>query len=156
MELEALMVAFAREIGFEGIRPDEDGVYNLMADDIYVHFAPTGDNLHFILWAEICDEPEGANVRLWRILMQAMFEDRAINGGTFSIAEGSVFLHQREALAVTDFERFKTVLESFLNRVESWRDQITRFDSIHTELNAAEDAARLEQRQFGLGDFIKV
>lgn len=151
-----MMAAFAQEVELEGLRPDSNGVFCFKVDNMHIWFALTDDKLYFVMWSEVCDVPEAADGRLWRVLMQAMFEDRAINGDCFSIEDDSIFMHRREALAAIDLDRFQTVLGGFVNRLETWRNLIARFDSIEPELKSSEEAARQVQRQFRTDGYIKV
>lgn len=134
-KLTELMTEFAEKFGVEGLVAGLDGVYRLDADDMSLAIADAEDGMRFAIWAEVCPVPSEGREWLYGTLLQAMFMGRKTSGAYFSINDETIYLHQVETLSDMGLERFKDILEMFINTYLSWRSAIANFDSVLPDLN---------------------
>lgn len=156
VELADLMAEFADKFGVDGLAADQDDVYRLDADGMPLAIAGAEDGRHFVIWAEMCPVPSEGREWLYGLLLQAMFMGRQTSGACFSVNGGTVYLHQVESLADMDFERFKALLEKFVNTYSTWSSAVANFNSALPDLTRKARERQLESRQFEASGFIRV
>ena len=156
MKLAELMAEFAEKFGIDGLVPDGEDVYHLDADGMAFAFADAEDGAHFVIWAEVCPVPPEGRERLYDILMQSMFMGQQTSGAYFSVHDGTIYLHQIEALADMNLERFEVLLEKFISTYETWHASITDFNSVLPELTQKVQEQELESRSFEAMGFVRV
>lgn len=150
------MSEFAEKFGVDGLSPDGEGVYHLDADGMAFALADAEDRVHFAIWAEVCPVPAEERERLYDILMQAMYMGQQTSGACFSVNDSTVYLHQIEALADMNLERFKVFLEKFINTYATWHAAVADFNSVLPDLAQKAHEQALESRSFEARGFIRV
>lgn len=158
MEFEQLMGALGREIGLEGFEPDEDGVFTLDVDGMEVSFAGIPEAGRFVVWADVGEPPEEGRERLYRALLDAMYMGQATGGATFAFAPDSDMLQlfRVESEASADLQSLMSLVEGFVNLLEEWRALLSTFAEVAPEAARVEAADAEEDRQIGLGGFIRI
>lgn len=156
MRLAELMTEFAEKFGVDGLAPDQDDVYRLDADGMALAIADAEDGLHFVIWAEVCPLPPEGREHLYGLLMQAMFMGRQTSGAYFSVNDETIYLHQIETLTDMNLERFKTLLEKFINTYSTWRSAVADFNSVLPDLTQKAQEQMHEARELEASDFLRV
>lgn len=132
MSLEELMEKFAEDFGVENVADDGRGVWSLDVDGMIVSFAEQKATGEMLVLADVGEVPQEGRERLYRTLLEASFLGEGTAGAVLSVKPGSdsVCLHRIVTLAEMDVERFRTMLESFVNVLESWRKLIADFGKV--------------------------
>ena len=139
MELDELMAAFAAETKLEGLAPDSEGVYQLNIDDMVVAFREDANERRLVTESEVCTLADKGAQCIYQVLFEAMFLGQVTGDGWFAFAPDSdrVLFQRSDYLDLLDLEKFKAMLEDFLNRVEQWRHSLGEFRKVVNELETS-------------------
>ena len=83
---------------------------------------------------------------------------RATGGSSLSVDPESekVLLHRSDPLKALDFERFKSVLQKFVNVLEFWRRTLADFRPVARRQAEAAQAEPDFEHEVSLGNFLRV
>lgn len=135
MRLDEIFGELSEKFNIDGLSADDEGVYRLNADGMEIAVADAEDGVHFVLWAEVGQQPSSCQEQVFRILLQAMFMGQQTKGASFSLHDETVYLQQQEGLEGLDIARFESLLEDFVNTLSDWREAIRSFSSVAPELD---------------------
>lgn len=158
MEFKSIIMEFAKAAQVDRIDPDEDGCYRFKIDEMMVTFSEVVQSNDLFMWAEVGELPPEGREPLYRVLLEALYMGRATGGSSLSIDPESekVLLHRSDPLSAMDFERFKAVLERFVNVLEFWRRTLVDFRPV-AQKQAKPAQVELDlDREVALGNFIRV
>ena len=149
MEIDELMREFAVASGIDDVRSDGEGAYHFDIDGMSVSFAAVPETGDMITWADVAEPPPEGRERIYHSLLEAMFMGEGSGGATFSVARdtGRICLHRIDPLATLDFDRFRAMLERFVNVLETWRKLIADFREVAPDLDRASES----EARSGLG-----
>ena len=151
MELKDLMEGLAAEAGMDGVAPDDGGAYHLGIDGMRISLLEAGGRL--ALWADVGEPPPEGRERLFRTLLESSFMGEGSGGAAFAIdaKSGRVVLQRIETSGSLDLAGFKSMLEKFVNVLETWRKTVADFRDVAPSLDAAEREENDIARQLGIG-----
>ena len=158
MEFKELIGQFAREVGITDAVTDEAGAFRFAIDDMTVSFEANETVGELATYAQVGELPPEGREQLYRLMMEAMFRGEGTDGATLSIAHDSdtVYLHRYDSLAVLDLERFKSILERFVNALEEWRKMLVDFRAVIPAVERAVADGEKERQELGRGEFMQV
>lgn len=142
MEFKELMALFGEQCGVGALEVDENGVAAIQADETRLSFMELPTTRQLVLFAEIAALPEAGREKLYEALLMAQYVGAALDGATFALSpDGELMLQRFDALVDLDLAKFATVVESFLNQVDKWREIVTAYrpDEAPAETKAAEE-----------------
>lgn len=149
MEISELMKKFTDVVGIDAIEPDDNGAYHFEIDGMVVSFAERKDTRELLTVAEVGEPPPDGRELLYRTLLESAFLGEGTDGAAFSIERGSgqVCLHRADPLDLMDLDRFRGMLERFVNVLENWRRLVADFRETAPgqAKSAAEDARAVRQ-----------
>lgn len=150
MELNELMLAFAADVGLEGLEPDANGAWGLKIDGMDITFADRANDGKLLICADVGEPPAEGREELYDLLLRTMYLGDGTQGSEFSLDdEGKVVLQRTLDLRYLDLAEFKAALEGFVNVLELWRTTVADFRPAVTTEGPAEAAP-------GLGGFMQV
>lgn len=128
MELKELMEGFAAKIGLEGLERNEDGAYALSFNEMDVGFTESEPG-QLLIAAPFATKPAEGTDRLAEVLLSANHLFDATAGSTIALdaTSGEYLLQRQVPLAMMDVESFYTLIEAFVNKLESYRELVSEF-----------------------------
>ena len=119
---QAVLEAFGRQVGLEGLGFDDDGFCVLAIDDKTVinieHDAPR----ERLLLYSLIGTPAGDLAAAYGVILRANYLGVETKGPTFGLrpADGALVLSQFLPLATLDPPSFESALQNFVEVTESW------------------------------------
>ena len=122
---DQVMEELSAEVGLQGLRPDEDGIYRLGVDDQPVSVGCTDDGT-IILCADVGGVPADEREPFYRMLLEARFGDGVNAGAEFSLVPDSdvVLLRRCEPFVGQDASALGDLICAFVDVASEWRRRI--------------------------------
>lgn len=157
MELKELMESFAARVGLEGLEPDPFGVYVLSFDEMAVAFKEDEPG-QLILIAPFAKKPEEGTDHLAELLLSANHLQKATGGATISLDadSGDYCLQRRDRLSALDGEGFSLLIETFVNKLEEFRNLVQEFRPAFDQAEADADREREAISGYEASGFLQV
>lgn len=121
MTFEELMVEAGRRLGVDMVV--HDGATQLTVDGMEVSILEMPTIESVVLNAIVGDPPPQGLEALYRAMLEANYNFAGTAGATLSVdpSGGALVLTRLEPLALLDADRFLSLLEGFVNVLETWR-----------------------------------
>lgn len=139
MEFRNLITKFAERLGIHDLAFDEDGVVRLAADEMTLAFMEMPEHRSLLIWSNVATPSSEHLEDLYKVLLEASFMGRGTHGGTFSLENGTVYLHRTDALVNLDVEALTKIVEDFLGLVGTYRQIIEAYHVPAVAKPAAEE-----------------
>lgn len=161
MEFKELLEDFSTRMGGGlTLSPDESGTVALIVDDMPVTLQHLDGLNQVALIGEIGEPPPADHLeRLYRALLSANHLFAGTGGATISLdsESGKVMMCRVLELRLLDGESFSTILEGFLNALETWRQVVGEFrGSVENGEQKPEDDSTFAPGSFGSHSFMQV
>ena len=126
MEYRELIADFAAKIGLEDFAPNEEGVCQLIDENMVITIQDCGEIGLILITAPLAKLPVRTASTLLRRLLAANFLYEKTMGATIALDEksGMLYLTRYDALGQLDGEGLKARLESFATVLDQWRREI--------------------------------
>ena len=126
MEYRELIADFAAKIGLEDFAPNEEGVCQLIDENMVITIQDCGEIGLILITAPMAKLPARTAGVLLRRLLAANFLYEKTMGATIALDEksGMLYLTRYDALGQLDGEGLKARLESFATVLDQWRREI--------------------------------
>lgn len=156
MQFSDIFSIFAERYGVSGIEPDENGGCSLGIDDMTVSFMPVPGSDKLLTYSELAEVPSEKPEMLFSAMLQANYLYQGTGGASFAQDPETkkIFLNRYDDLRFMDSDGFCTMLENFVNLVETWRKMIADYCPDEADTSAVEDA--LPSSAFGNSGFLSV
>lgn len=157
MELKELMEGFAAKIGLTDLAPGEDGAYALSFNDMDVGFTEDEPG-RLLIAAPFATKPAEGSDRLAEVLLSANHLFAGTAGATIALnAETGEYLLQRHVpLALTDVEAFYTLVEGFVNTLETYGNLVREFRPVFDKAADMAEDDRLASSEMSFSGFMQV
>lgn len=161
MEFKELLEDFSTRMGGGlTLTPDESGTVALVVDEMPVTLQHLEGLDQLALIGEIGEPPPADHLeRLYRAMLAANHLFAGTGGATISVdtESGKAMLCRVMELKLIDGESFATVLEGFLNTLETWRQIVGEFrGAVENGETKPEDEPPLVPGGFGSNGFLQV
>ena len=126
MEYRELIADFAAKIGLEDFAPNEEGVCQLIDENMVITIQDCGEIGLILITAPLAKLPVRTASTLLRRLLAANFLYEKTMGATIALDEksGMLYLTRYDVLGQLDGEGLKARLESFATVLDQWRREI--------------------------------
>lgn len=128
MKLAQLMQLFQKELGLDKPIPQDDTGAYVIYMDTDLSFYVTELTPGFALTCEVAACPSEQQEEFYTQMMLANLFGQGTEGAILGLSDdGNTLILSREIEYSADYERFKEILEDYMNAVDFWRDETTTF-----------------------------
>lgn len=124
MELSEIVDAFVAKLNLSGMEKDADGIYSIDVDGMTISFSEVVESRSVAIYGEVGEMPVEGRDKFCEVVMKANFMGQGTGGATLSLDESGevLYMHRVLPLVALDGDSFFTVVESFINMLETWRN----------------------------------